>query len=185
VKRAIEIMISIIFVIIIFPLGLIVSLVIFIDVKDNPFHFSKRVGMNNKLFNMPKFRTMRQDTPQVATDLLNEKKYITQSGKFLRKYSIDELPQFLSVIKGDMSIIGPRPALFNQSELIKKRNLKGIDKLKPGITGWAQINGRDKISVDEKVKLDQYYLMNKSIILDLKIIFLTIFNVVLKRNISH
>ncbi len=178
-------MISIIFVIIIFPLGLIVSLVIFIDVKDNPFHFSKRVGMNNKLFNMPKFRTMRQDTPQVATDLLNEKKYITQSGKFLRKYSIDELPQFLSVIKGDMSIIGPRPALFNQSELIKKRNLKGIDKLKPGITGWAQINGRDKISVDEKVKLDQYYLMNKSIILDLKIIFLTIFNVVLKRNISH
>ncbi len=184
-KRAIEIMISIIFVIIIFPLGLIVSLVIFIDVKDNPFHFSKRVGMNNKLFNMPKFRTMRQDTPQVATDLLNEKKYITQSGKFLRKYSIDELPQFLSVIKGDMSIIGPRPALFNQSELIKKRNLKGIDKLKPGITGWAQINGRDKISVDEKVKLDQYYLMNKSIILDLKIIFLTIFNVVLKRNISH
>lgn len=178
-------MISIIFVIIIFPLGLIVSLVIFIDIKGNPFHFSKRVGMNNKLFYMPKFRTMRRDTPQVATDLLNEKEYITQSGKFLRKFSIDELPQFLSVIKGDMSIIGPRPALFNQSELINKRNLKGIDKLKPGITGWAQINGRDKISVEEKVKLDQYYLMNKSIILDLKIIFLTIFNVVLKRNISH
>ena len=124
--------------------------------------------MNNKLFYMPKFRTMRRDTPQVATDLLNEKEYITQSGKFLRKFSIDELPQFLSVIKGDMSIIGPRPALFNQSELINKRNLKGIDKLKPGITGWAQINGRDKISVEEKVKLDQYYLMNKSIILDLK-----------------
>jgi len=143
------------------------------------------VGQNNKLFYMPKLKTMNKNAPQVATDLIDEQKFITWSGKFLRKYSIDELPQLFSVIIGDMKIVGPRPALFNQYELISKRNTKGIDILKPGITGWAQINGRDEISIEEKVKLDEYYMINRSIFLDIRIIFLTIFNVVLKKNISH
>lgn len=184
-SRIVEFIFSIILIIIIFPVGLMISFIIFIDIKENPFHFSKRVGQNNRLFYMPKFKTMKKDTPQIATDLINEKDYITRSGKYLRRFSIDELPQLFSVIKGDMKIIGPRPALFNQNELIKKRNLKGIDKLKPGITGWAQINGRDQISVEEKVKLDQYYLINKSIFLDFKIIILTMINVMLRKNISH
>ena len=184
-SRLIEILISSIFIIILSPIGFLVCLIIACDIKDNPIHFSKRVGQNNKLFYMPKFKTMSKNAPQVATDLIDEKKFITWSGNFLRKYSIDELPQLFSVILGDMKIVGPRPALFNQNELILKRKVKGIEILKPGITGWAQINGRDEISIEEKVKLDEYYMINKSIILDIKIIFLTIFNVVLKKNISH
>ena len=184
-SRFAEILISSVFILIISPIGFLVCLIIVCDIKDNPIHFSKRVGQNNKLFYMPKFKTMNKNAPQVATDLIDEKKFITWSGKFLRKYSIDELPQLFSVILGDMKFVGPRPALFNQHELISKRNAKGINILKPGITGWAQINGRDKISIEDKVKLDEYYMINKSIFLDIKIIFLTIFNVVLKKNISH
>ncbi len=184
-SRLVEILISIAFIIIISPIGLLVCLIIWVDIKDNPIHFSKRVGQNNKLFYMPKLKTMNRNAPQIATDLIDEKKFITWSGRFLRKYSIDELPQLFSVLMGDMKIVGPRPALFNQYQLIKKRNEKGIEILKPGITGWAQINGRDKVSIEEKVKLDEYYMLNKSIFFDIKIIFLTIFNVVLKKNISH
>ena len=135
---------------------------------------------------MPKFITMKKDTPQVATHLLkNSDKYITKFGKFLRKTSLDEIPQLYSVIVGDMSLVGPRPALYNQYDLIKKRKYLKIDSLKPGITGYAQINGRDEISIKEKVQLDYFYFKNKSIRFDLKILLMTIYKIVYKKNISH
>jgi len=135
---------------------------------------------------MPKFRTMVMQTPNIAThELRNPNIYITKIGLFLRKTSLDELPQFFSIIKGDMNFVGPRPALFNQDDLIRIRTKKNIHKINPGITGWAQINGRDNITIEEKVKLDFYYLENASLILDLKILFLTIIQVFKKNNISH
>tara|TARA_B100000787_G_C16022506_1_gene219092 strand:+ start:69 stop:515 length:447 start_codon:yes stop_codon:yes gene_type:complete len=147
---------------------------------------SKRSGQFSKIFLMPKFVTMKENTPQVATHLLkNPSKYVTNFGKFLRKTSLDELPQLYSVLNGQMSIVGPRPALFNQDYLIKKRNFFKIDKLKPGITGYAQINGRDNISINEKIKLDYFYLKNNSIKLDLKIILSTINKIINIKNISH
>ena len=129
---------------------------------------------------------MKKHTPNVATDLLkNPEKYILFSGKIIRKFSLDELPNLINILKGDMNFVGPRPALPSQVELNLKREQLGIHKLKPGITGWAQINGRDEISIDKKVELDYYYLQNKSFLLDLKIIFLTFFKVFKKSNISH
>ena len=129
---------------------------------------------------------MKKHTPNVATDLLkNPEKYILFSGKIIRKFSLDELPNLINILKGDMNFVGPRPALPSQVELNIKREQLGIHKLKPGITGWAQINGRDEISIDKKVELDYYYLQNKSFLLDLKIIFLTFFKVFKKSNISH
>ncbi len=164
----------------------IISLILLYGTKGKIIYFSKRVGINSKIFIMPKFRTMRVDTPQLATHLLREPdQYLTFIGKFLRKSSLDELPQLISILYGDMSLIGPRPALFNQYDLINKRKSLGIDKIKPGITGWAQINGRDDISIDEKVKLDQYYLNKKNTMFDIKILFLTILKIFKFKNISH
>ncbi|HWX00132.1 sugar transferase [Collimonas sp.] len=149
-------------------------------------YWSDRVGRNNKVFNMPKFRTMRIDTPAVATHLLtNPERFLTPIGSFLRKSSLDELPQLLSIIKGDMSFVGPRPALFNQDDLIILRKSYGVDQLVPGLTGWAQINGRDELPIVEKVKLDAEYLKNKSISLDIKIVFLTFLKVVRRDGITH
>ena len=149
-------------------------------------HYSKRIGIMGKPFLMPKFRTMRFDTPQMATHLLaNPDEYLTGLGKILRRTSIDELPQIFLVLYGWMSFVGPRPALFNQYDLIKLRKQFKIDHLKPGITGYAQINGRDEISISEKVELDKYYQKNYSIFLDIKIIFLTIYKVLKKENIDH
>jgi len=129
---------------------------------------------------------MKKSTPNVATDLLkNPEDYILNSGKLIRKLSLDELPNLLNIVKGDMNFVGPRPALPSQTELNFKREQLGIHKLRPGITGWAQINGRDEISIDKKVELDYYYLQNKSFLLDIKIIFLTFFKVFKKSNISH
>ena len=129
---------------------------------------------------------MKKHTPNVATDLLkNPEKYILFSGKIIRKFSLDELPNLINILKGDMNFVGPRPALPSQVELNLKREQLGIHKLKPGITGWAQINGRDEISINKKVELDYYYLQNKSFLLDVKIIFLTFFKVFKKSNISH
>ena len=129
---------------------------------------------------------MKKHTPNVATDLLkNPEKYILFSGKIIRKFSLDELPNLINILKGDMNFVGPRPALPSQVELNLKREKLGIHKLKPGITGWAQINGRDEISIDKKVELDYYYLQNKSFLLDIKIIFLTFIKVFKKSNISH
>ena len=148
--------------------------------------WSKRVGKNNIIFNMPKFRTMNISTPNVASHLLLDVDYhLTPIGSILRKLSIDELPQLLSVLSGEMSIVGPRPALYNQEDLILKRTAGGVDRLLPGITGWAQINGRDELNINEKVNLDLTYLHKRSFWLDLKIIFLTVLKVFKREGISH
>ena len=149
-------------------------------------YWSDRVGRNNQLFRMPKFRSMRIDTPVVATHLLsNPQEYLTPVGSFLRKSSLDELPQLLSIIKGDMSFVGPRPALFNQHDLIELRTRAGVHHLLPGLTGWAQINGRDELPIPAKVALDIEYLQQKTFWLDIKIIFLTARKVLMRDNVRH
>jgi len=149
-------------------------------------YWSDRVGIHNTIFKMPKFRTMRIDTPPVATHLLkNPDDYLTPVGSFLRKFSLDELPQLWSVLKGDMSFIGPRPALFNQDDLIELRTKKGIHYLVPGITGWAQINGRDELPIPVKVELDEYYLKNRSFLFDVRILWMTLMKVVKQEGVQH
>jgi O-antigen biosynthesis protein WbqP len=149
-------------------------------------YWSNRVGKDNKIFKMPKFRTMRTDTPAVATHLLGDPdKYVTGIGRILRKTSLDELPQLISIVKGDMSFVGPRPALFNQDDLVELRTRKGIHLLTPGLTGWAQINGRDELPIPVKVDFDEYYLKNRSFFLDLKIIAQTALKVLRKEGVTH
>ena len=149
-------------------------------------YWSDRVGRFNQLFKMPKFRTMRVDTPAVATHLLaNPAQFLTPVGSFLRKSSLDELPQLWSIIQGDMSFVGPRPALFNQDDLVALRTEYGVDQLVPGLTGWAQINGRDELPIPDKVKLDVAYLHEQSFFLDIKIIFLTFLKVLRRDGIQH
>lgn len=149
-------------------------------------YWSDRVGRNNKTFKMPKFRTMLIGTPPVATHLLPDpKQFLTPVGSFLRKSSLDELPQLWSIIRGDMSFVGPRPALFNQDDLIELRTQHGVDKLLPGLTGWAQINGRDELPIPEKVELDVDYMNNQSLFLDLKIILLTFMKVLRRDGVQH
>lgn len=149
-------------------------------------HWSKRIGKDNHIFLMPKFRTMKVNTPQVATHLMqNSENYLTPIGSFLRKSSLDEIPQLWSILTGKMSFVGPRPALFNQNDLIDLRTKQGVHKLSPGVTGWAQINGRDELPIPEKVKYDKEYLERKSLLLDMKIIFLTAYKVLMRSNIQH
>ncbi len=149
-------------------------------------YWSDRIGLNNSIFRMPKFRTMRTDTPAVATHLLsNPDAFITPVGRFLRKTSLDELPQLYSILKGDMSFVGPRPALFNQDDLIALRTEQGIHRLVPGLTGWAQINGRDELPIPEKVSYDKYYLKHCSFFFDMKILLRTLLKVVKKEGVSH
>lgn len=149
-------------------------------------YWSERVGQDNVHFSMPKFRTMRVNAPTVATDLLeNPTQYLTTIGPFLRKTSLDELPQLISILRGQMSIVGPRPALFNQTDLIKHRAAKGVNVLKPGLTGWAQVNGRDDLSDQEKVAYDYEYLQNKSLLMDIKIIWLTVLKVIKRDGVAH
>jgi O-antigen biosynthesis protein WbqP len=149
-------------------------------------YWSDRVGQHNRIFKMPKFRSMRVDTPAVATHLLpNPDAYLTSIGSFLRKSSLDELPQLWSILKGDMSFVGPRPALYNQHDLISLRREKGIDSLLPGLTGWAQINGRDELPIPQKVAFDVEYLERKSFWFDLKIIGLTGIKVIKRDNVTH
>jgi O-antigen biosynthesis protein WbqP len=149
-------------------------------------YWSDRVGRDNQLFKMPKFRSMKIGTPAVATHLLTDPSvYLTSVGGFLRKSSLDELPQLWSILRGDMSFVGPRPALFNQHDLIGLRTLAQVHRLTPGLTGWAQINGRDELPIPDKVALDIEYLRQKSFFFDVKIIFLTIFKVIRRDNVSH
>lgn len=149
-------------------------------------YWSDRVGRDNQLFKMPKFRSMKIGTPAVATHLLTDPSvYLTPVGGFLRKSSLDELPQLWSILRGDMSFVGPRPALFNQHDLIGLRTLAQVHRLTPGLTGWAQINGRDELPIPDKVALDIEYLRQKSFFFDVKIIFLTIFKVIRRDNVSH
>ncbi len=149
-------------------------------------YWSGRVGRNNRIFKMPKFRTMRIDTPVVATHLLPDpERYLTPIGGFLRRTSLDEIPQIWSVLRGDMSLVGPRPALYNQEDLIALRTQYGVHSLRPGLTGWAQVNGRDKISITDKVRLDHEYLQRQSLLFDLKILWMTLVRVILQEGVSH
>ncbi len=185
-KRLFDILLSFLF-LIIFSIPYFI-IAIFIKVTDpGPIiHWSKRIGQFNKLFSMPKFRTMKMQTPQVATHLLeNPAQYVTSIGKFLRKTSLDELPQLYSILIGDMSFVGPRPALFNQDDLIELRTKRGIHLLKPGLTGWAQINGRDEISIAQKVDFDFEYTKKQSFIFDLQILVITFLKSLSSSNITH
>ena len=165
---------------------LVISLLVKLTSTGPIIYWSDRVGKNNKIFKMPKFRTMHAGTPQVATHRLSHPdKYLTCIGKFLRKSSLDEIPQLVSILKGNMSFVGPRPALFNQDDLIDLRTKKGVHTLAPGITGWAQINGRDELSIPVKVEYDEYYLKNRCFLLDLKILWITIFKVFKCEDVSH
>lgn len=167
------------------PFG-IVWLLVKLTSPGPAIHWSKRIGKDNLIFFMPKFRTMRIDTPQVATHLLaNGQNYLTSIGSFLRKSSLDEFPQLYSVLIGDMNLVGPRPALFNQDDLRDLRTKLGVHKIAPGVTGWAQINGRDELPIPEKVKYDKFYLDHRSLWFDIKIIFLTIYKVLKRSNIQH
>ena len=149
-------------------------------------YWSDRVGRYNQIFKMPKFRSMRVGTPALATHLLeNPATYLTPVGIFLRKSSLDELPQLWSILKGDMTLVGPRPALHNQYDLIELRNLKGVNKLVPGLTGWAQVNGRDELPIPQKVELDVYYLKNQSFWFDMKILWMTFLKVLNSEGVSH
>ena len=149
-------------------------------------YWSDRVGRHNKIFRMPKFRSMRVGTPAVATHLLADAgAYLTPIGSFLRKSSLDELPQLWSILVGDMSFVGPRPALFNQQDLIELRTQQGVHQLMPGLTGWAQVNGRDEIPIPDKVKLDAAYLRDHSIAMDIRILCMTLIKVVKRANVSH
>jgi len=172
--------------ILLLPIILVVGLTIKATSKGGVFYYSYRVGKNNKLFEMPKFRSMLADAPTVATHLLdNPDAYLSPIGGFLRHSSLDELPQIFSVLRGDMSFVGPRPALFNQDDLIILRTEKGVDKLLPGITGWAQVNGRDELSIPDKVALDVEYLNRKSFWFDMKILWITFLKVIKRDGVSH
>ena len=185
-KRILDLILSLTIVFFTLLPMLMIGLAIKLSSNGSIIHWSQRVGLNNKTFIMPKFRTMFTDTPQVATHLLNlNESRITKVGFLLRKYSLDELPQLFSILKGDMSLVGPRPALFNQEDLINLRTQEGIHSLVPGVTGWAQINGRDEIPIPEKVVLEKEYLENKSFWLDMKIIWLTIIKVISGDGVSH
>lgn len=165
---------------------LLVALAVRLTSHGPVLYWSARVGRNNQIFKMPKFRSMQIGTPAVATHLLiHPDAYLTPIGSFLRKSSLDELPQLWSILKGDMSFVGPRPALFNQHDLIELRSRAGVDQLLPGLTGWAQINGRDELPIAEKAALDIEYLQQRSTWLDIKIIFMTIFRVLRRDNVAH
>ncbi len=171
-KRLLDILIALMTLFIVALPASLIALLVKCTSPGPIIYWSDRVGKHNKIFKMPKFRTMLVDTPVVATDLLYDpKQFLTPVGSFLRKASLDELPQIWNIFKGDMSVVGPRPALFNQDDLIALRVKQGVDKILPGLTGWAQINGRDELPIAEKVKLDVDYLNRQSVRLDLIIIF--------------
>ena len=185
-KRIFDIILAIAVIIISAIPMLAIAILVKITSKGPVLYWSDRVGKNNRVFKMPKLRTMYVNTPAVATHLMtNPEQYCTPVGSFLRRSSLDELPQLYSVLKGDMSFVGPRPALFNQDDLIELRTKKGIHNLIPGITGWAQINGRDDLPIPEKVDLDEYYLNNRSFIFDLKTLGMTLLSVINSQGVQH
>jgi O-antigen biosynthesis protein WbqP len=164
----------------------LIAVIVRVTSKGHALYWSNRIGRNGVIFIMPKFRSMRVNTPTVATHLLdNPDFYLSPIGGVLRCSSLDELPQLLSVLKGDMSFVGPRPALYNQDDLIALRTENGVDKLLPGITGWAQVNGRDELSIADKVALDVEYLHRQSFWLDMKILWMTFLKVVKRNGVSH
>ena len=185
-KRAFDLFAGVILLLSLVIILLFIAIAIRQTSKGSVLYWSDRIGKNNKIFKMPKFRSMLIDTPAVATHLLdNPDVYLSPIGGFLRSTSLDELPQLFSVLKGDMSFVGPRPALFNQNDLIALRTEKGVDKLLPGITGWAQVNGRDELSIPDKVALDVEYLNRQSFWFDMKILWMTFLKVIKRDGVSH
>ena len=185
-KRIFDLIMALVLMLILAPLLLLVVLAIRLTSVGPVLFRTRRVGKNSRLFTMYKFRTMRVDTPQVATHLLKKPdQFLTPVGGFLRQTSLDELPQLINVLRGDMSLVGPRPALFNQDDLIALRTDRGVNELTPGITGWAQVNGRDELPIPEKVILDEWYLKNRSFWLDLKVVGMTVVKVLRKDGVAH
>ncbi|MDC0596910.1 sugar transferase [Candidatus Pseudothioglobus singularis] len=185
-KRLLDVLLSSILIIILAIPMIVIATCILLTSKGPAIYWSDRVGKDNIIFKMPKFRSMRIDTPTVATHLLdNPDVYLSSIGGFLRRSSLDEIPQLFSVLKGDMSLVGPRSALYNQSDLIALRVEKGVDKLFPGITGWAQVNGRDQLSIPDKVALEEEYLNRQSFWFDIKILWMTFINVFNQDGVSH
>jgi O-antigen biosynthesis protein WbqP len=185
-KRIFDLLLGVAILVFLVAPMLLISIAVRLSSKGPALYWSDRIGKNNKIFKMPKFRSMLTDTPAVATHLLdNPGAYLSPIGGFLRCSSLDELPQLFSVLKGDMSFVGPRPALFNQEDLIALRSEKGVDKLLPGITGWAQVNGRDELSIPDKVALDTEYLDRQSFWFDMKILWMTFLKVINRDGVSH
>jgi O-antigen biosynthesis protein WbqP len=185
-KRLFDLVLAIFFTIVLILPILVVAIIVWLTSSGSAIYWSKRVGRYNIIFKMPKFRTMKVGTPALATHLLSDSgEYLTPVGSFLRKSSLDELPQLWSILVGDMSFIGPRPALFNQDDLIVLRTQYGVDKLVPGLTGWAQVNGRDELSIQVKVQYEVEYLQKQSFWFDLKILSLTFLKVIRRTGVSH
>ena len=185
-KRIFDLFLSLFLLILLAPLILFIMVAVKIIAPGPILYWSQRIGKNNKPFLMPKFRSMKVGTPILASHLIqNPDEHLISIGKILRSTSLDEIPQLWCILRGDMSFVGPRPALFNQYDLIEMRNQCGVQSLLPGLTGWAQINGRDELSNTEKVKYDKDYLENRSMRFDLRIMCMTIFKVTFRENISH
>jgi len=185
-KRGFDIAAALAGLLVLWPLLAAIALAVRLESPGPALHWSRRVGRGNRIFRMPKFRTMRTDTPDVATHLLTEpERWVTPLGRTLRRTSLDELPQLWSVLVGDMSLVGPRPALFNQDDLVALRTKAGIERLRPGVTGWAQVNGRDELPIPEKVRLDREYMERMSIGFDLAIILATARAALTGRGVSH
>ena len=177
---------ALLFLIIFTPIYILVAFTIFVEDGFPIFFKQKRVGINFTFFNIYKFRSMKKNTPNVATHLLiNPDQYLLKIGKFIRKNSLDELPNLINILKGEMVFVGPRPALYNQNDLMELRVATGVSKLKPGITGWAQINGRDELSIAKKVQLEQEYFYKKSFLFDIEILIKTFTNVLFSKGVSH
>jgi O-antigen biosynthesis protein WbqP len=186
VKRLLDIAAALAGLVLLSPLFVGLALAVRLESPGPALHWSRRVGRGNRIFAMPKFRSMRTGAPDVATHLLADAgQWVTPLGRFLRRTSLDELPQLWSVLKGDMSVVGPRPALFNQDDLVALRTAAGVDALRPGLTGWAQVNGRDELPIPEKARLDREYLERMSLGFDLKIIAATARAALSGRGVSH
>ena len=185
-KRLFDFILALFFLLLLMVPMIIITIVIKLTSRGVAIHWSDRVGKNNVIFKMPKFRSMKIDTFDLASHLLKDSSSsLSPIGSFLREYSIDEIPQLWSILKGDMSFVGPRPALFNQNDLVNLRSTYGVDKILPGLTGWAQVNGRDDLLIIEKVNKDVEYLQKQSFLFDLKILWLTILKVIKKDGVSH
>jgi O-antigen biosynthesis protein WbqP len=185
-KRLCDIAVVLVTIVILALPMLLIAVLVRITSTGPVLYWSNRVGLKNQMFRMPKFRTMRVDAPVVATHLLDgPERYLTPIGSLLRKSSLDELPQLWSILKGDMSFVGPRPALFNQDDLISLRTEKGVHELVPGLTGWAQVNGRDELPIPQKVQLDAEYLERRTLLFDMKILWLTALKVLARDGVSH
>jgi O-antigen biosynthesis protein WbqP len=186
IKKSFDLVLALLAMPLLLPLIVLVVVLVRLTSPGPALYWCDRVGRHNKIFRMPKFRSMRIDTPAVATHLLqNPDRWLTPIGSFLRKTSLDELPQLWSILKGDMSFVGPRPALFNQDDLIALRTDAGVHELLPGLTGWAQINGRDELPIPDKVTLDIEYLRRQSLVFDLEILWMTLLKVLRRDGVSH